>query len=62
MIKNCFILQGFPQIQAQVLERDAFFVMPLLIRNNRQLEPSQRKENLDIAKERVHVEVYFKTI
>ena len=48
--------KGFPCIEEDVLNRGGFFVMPPIIRQNRQLNQKERKENLKTARKRVHVE------
>ena len=48
--------KGFPRVEEDLVRQGCFLIMPPFMRQGRQLEPKQRKENRDIAKERIHVE------
>jgi hypothetical protein len=52
--KGCCVMcdKGFPCIEEDVLNRGGFFVMPPKIRQGRQLNQAERKENLKIARDR----------
>ena len=48
--------KGFVSIEADIIRHGGLVIMPPVRRQKRQLNPSQRRENLKVAVERVHVE------
>jgi len=48
--------KGFPSIEADILNRDSFIVMPPFKKGDQQFSQEQNKEGYKIASVRIHVE------